>query len=46
MDVIAPSGGTQIISASGRTFDHFGMKDKKGLGREKWSEWVCNIFIT
>ena len=36
MDVIAPSGGTQIISASGRTFDHFELKDKKRfLVREK-----------
>ena len=35
MDVIAPSGGTQIISASGRTFDHFEMKDKKRFSRRK-----------
>ena len=37
MDVIAPSGGTQIISASGRTFDHFEMKDKKGFRKRKVS---------
>ena len=37
MDVIAPSGGTQITSASGRIFDHFEMKDKKGFRKRKVS---------